>query len=133
MKLLDKGLKYNLHYRHKDWIKTSAIDAAISKIHERDQKYETNSSKQHPESQERHLINNIKKKINQNQLIATKADKGNTLVILHKDDYKNKIEEFITQNDFTKLPHDITNKQQRNIRSSINNNNNKQKQQMEIQ
>jgi hypothetical protein len=36
------------------------------------------------ESQERHLINNIKKKINQNQLIVTKADKGNTLVITQR-------------------------------------------------
>jgi hypothetical protein len=32
MKLLNRGLKYNLHYRHKDWIKILAIeaDAAIS-------------------------------------------------------------------------------------------------------
>jgi hypothetical protein len=64
-------------------------------------------------SEEQHFINNIRKKINQNKLIATKADKGNTLVILHKEDYKNKIEEFTTQNNFTKLPHDITNKQQK--------------------
>jgi hypothetical protein len=40
MQLLNKGLKYNLHYEHKDWIKTVAIetDAAISQLHERDQK-----------------------------------------------------------------------------------------------
>jgi hypothetical protein len=49
-------------------------------------------------------------KINQNQLIVTKADKDSTLVILHKDDYNNKIEEFITNNNYTKLLHDITNK-----------------------
>jgi hypothetical protein len=30
----------------------------------------------------------------------TKADKGNTLVILYQDDYNNKIEEFITNNNF---------------------------------
>jgi hypothetical protein len=41
MKLLDKGLTYNLHYKHKDWIKTLAIEAdmAISKMHVRDQIY----------------------------------------------------------------------------------------------
>jgi hypothetical protein len=46
MQLLNKRLKYNLHYKHKDWIKTLAIkaDAAISKLHERDQKYRTISS-----------------------------------------------------------------------------------------
>jgi hypothetical protein len=41
MGLLDKGLKYDLHYKHKDWIKTLAIEAdmAISKMHIRDQMY----------------------------------------------------------------------------------------------
>jgi hypothetical protein len=52
-----------------------------------------------------------KKKINQNELIVTKADKSNTLVILHKEDYKNKILEFVNQNDFMKLLHDITHKE----------------------
>jgi hypothetical protein len=56
-------------------------------------------------------MNNIKKKINQNQLIVTKANKGNTLVILRKVEYNNKIEEFITQNNFTKLPLNVTKKQ----------------------
>jgi hypothetical protein len=31
-----------------------------------------------------------------------------------------KIKEFIDMNNFTKLPHDITNKQQQNIRNKIN-------------
>jgi hypothetical protein len=41
MKLVDKGLKYNLHYKHKDWIKTLEIEAdmAISKMHVRYQIY----------------------------------------------------------------------------------------------
>jgi hypothetical protein len=40
MKLLDKSLKYNLHYKHKDRIKTLATEAgtAISKIYETAQK-----------------------------------------------------------------------------------------------
>jgi hypothetical protein len=39
MQLLNKGLKYNLHYKQRDWIRTLATeaDAAISKLHERDQ------------------------------------------------------------------------------------------------
>lgn len=45
------------------------------------------------EYQERNLINKIKKKINQNKVIAAKADIGNTLVVLNKEDYNNKIEE----------------------------------------
>jgi hypothetical protein len=31
------------------------------------------------------------------QLILTKADKRNILVLLYKDDYNNKIEEFLTK------------------------------------
>jgi hypothetical protein len=71
-------------------------------------------------SQERHLVDSIKQKINQNQLVVTKADKGKTLVMLHKDDYNNKIEEFITNNNYMTLPCNTTNKQQRNIKISIN-------------
>jgi hypothetical protein len=38
MQLLNKRLKYNLHYKHNDWIKTLEIEAdtAKSKLHERD-------------------------------------------------------------------------------------------------
>jgi hypothetical protein len=41
MQLLNKGLKYNLHYKYKDWIKTPVIEAdtAVSQLYERDQKY----------------------------------------------------------------------------------------------
>jgi hypothetical protein len=51
-----------------------------------------------------------------NQLIVTKADKGNTLVILQARDYNHKVNEFITMNNYTKIPQDITNTLQRNIR-----------------
>jgi hypothetical protein len=45
--LLNKGLKYNLHYKHKNGIKTLAIkvDTAINQLNETEQIYETNSSK----------------------------------------------------------------------------------------
>jgi hypothetical protein len=41
MQLLNKGLKYYLHNKHKGWIKTLAIEAdtAISKMDIRDQPY----------------------------------------------------------------------------------------------
>lgn len=40
--------------------------------------------------------------IHQNQLTITKADKVNALVILRKNDYNNKVEEFISKNNSTK-------------------------------
>jgi hypothetical protein len=44
--------------------------------------------------------------------------------MIYKDDYYKKIEEFIIDNHFEKLPHDMMNKQQHNIRTSINNSSN---------
>jgi uncharacterized protein (AIM24 family) len=55
------------------------------------------------EAQEHHLMKNIKKKIEQNQSIITKADKDNTIVILYKEDYNSKVEEYITNNSYTKF------------------------------
>jgi hypothetical protein len=78
------------------------------------------TTRQKMEIREGKLIYHIKKKITDNKLIITKADKGNTLVILQKDVYNEKVKEFMIQNNFTKLTHDITSKQQRTIRSSLN-------------
>jgi hypothetical protein len=55
---------------------------------------------------------------------VTKADKGNTLFIIHKEDYNSKVEEFITNNNYTQLSYDITNKLQRSIKNRLNKCNN---------
>jgi hypothetical protein len=52
--------------------------------------------------------------------MITKADKGNSTIIIYENDYNTKIKDFITSNNFTQLPHDATNKLQRNIRTTIN-------------
>jgi hypothetical protein len=124
--LLNKGLKYNLHHRHKDWIKTLATEAdtAICQLDTKEQEYmrqlvannikkiiNTENTKtnrrqttlQKREVQEQKLIRNIKKKLNDKQLFITKADKGNTIVILHKETYNNKVIKFLSQNNFTKI------------------------------
>jgi hypothetical protein len=44
----------------------------------------------------------------QNNPIVTKANKGNTLVIMHKNDYHQKINDFITQNQFVKIEDNYT-------------------------
>jgi hypothetical protein len=49
-------------------------------------------------------------KLVQNNLIITKADKGDTLVIIQKDDYYQKIDEFITENQFIKIENNYTKK-----------------------
>jgi hypothetical protein len=80
--------------------------------------------KENKEAQGYRLSKYIKNKIEQNQLIVTKAVKGNNLVIIHKEDYNSKVEEFITNNNYTKLSYDITNKLQRSIKNRLNNCNN---------
>jgi hypothetical protein len=47
---------------------------------------------------------NIRQKIENNHLIVTKADKGNILVIMYKEKYMKKIDEFIIANNVIKLP-----------------------------
>jgi hypothetical protein len=63
-------------------------------------------------------MKSIKQKIENNHLIITKADKGNTLIITYKDEYMKKIDEFKIANNFEKLPNDITNRHQ--MKTQIN-------------
>jgi hypothetical protein len=57
-----------------------------------------------------------------NQLISviTKADKENTLVIMYKDKYMKKTDEYIIGNDFIKLPNSVTNRHKITIGEQIN-------------
>jgi len=52
--------------------------------------------------------------------MITKADKGNSIIVLYIDDYNNKIDNFISKNNFTHSSLDITNKLQRDIRITVN-------------
>jgi hypothetical protein len=66
------------------------------------------------------IINQIKRKLSDAKAIITKADKGNSTIVIYETDYNTKIQNFITNNNFTQLTHDVTNKLQRNIRTAIN-------------
>jgi hypothetical protein len=48
-------------------------------------------------------IMSIRRKIDINKLIITKADKGKTLVILTKEEYNHKIKNFIQNNHYVKI------------------------------
>ena len=56
--------------------------------------------------------------------MITKADKGNSIVILYIyiyiNNYNKKVSVFISNNNFHKTASDITNRLQRDIRSTIN-------------
>jgi hypothetical protein len=59
------------------------------------------------------------KKIKNNKLTITKADKGKTLVILTEEEYKQKIIKFIQDNNFTLISKDPTQQYQTNIKQKI--------------
>lgn len=46
------------------------------------------------------------KKLNENHSITIKADKGNTVVVIEKEHYQNKVEVLIENNQFIKLKKD---------------------------
>jgi hypothetical protein len=52
--------------------------------------------------------------------MITNADKGNSTIIFYENDYNTKIMDFISNNNFTQLTHDATNKLQRNFRTAMN-------------
>jgi predicted GIY-YIG superfamily endonuclease len=57
----------------------------------------------------------IKKKLEENNSIAVKADKSNAIVIMGKEDYIKKTEEFIKENNFKELPRDPTERYQKEL------------------
>jgi hypothetical protein len=61
----------------------------------------------------------VRRKLNNHHAIVTRADKGNSLVILYQTDYNDKIQSSLSDDSFSVLPRDPTNKFQNNIRKTI--------------
>ncbi|XP_050518098.1 uncharacterized protein LOC126892578 [Diabrotica virgifera virgifera] len=66
-----------------------------------------------------HLIRQISTKLNSNNLIVTKADKGNCLIIMHHSDYIQKTEEFLRNNNFDVLDRSPLNKLVTNLKATL--------------
>ena len=64
-------------------------------------------------------IHHIKEKLTKEKAMVTKADKGNSIVILYMDDYSRKVDDFISNNSFILTTRDITNKLQRDVKTAI--------------
>jgi hypothetical protein len=105
-KLLEQGLKYNLHYKNKYWINRLALEANTAvnlidplqqnymrqvvaiHIQKLKQKYITQHFNNFNAKQEWKIIKGIKDKINNNNLITTRADKGCIIFVMYKHDYE---------------------------------------------
>lgn len=123
---LEKALKYNINLDYKQSTiedELINVDMAIKStekesqeplrhifIHELDKtnlKF-NNQSIIKSSKQEMQIIKNISTKLKENKAIITKADKGNTSVIIKKEEYDNKVEEFIHNNNLKNLEKDPT-------------------------
>jgi hypothetical protein len=135
MALLQKGPKYNIHGKNRNWIQNLALEAetAITQlptnereayrkvvadhIHTLQQNSDSNPTHNtHPETR---LINSIKSKLQKNNAMIARADKGNLIVILPTQQYEPKIQDFLHGNNFTATTTDPTNTFQTEIKNTI--------------
>uniref|UniRef100_A0A8D9BBF2 Nicotine oxidoreductase n=1 Tax=Cacopsylla melanoneura TaxID=428564 RepID=A0A8D9BBF2_9HEMI len=65
------------------------------------------------------VVNRLKRKIDENDLILTKADKGYTTIVMKKEEYNCKIEEFISENNYKELNKDPTEIYQKEIKNKL--------------
>jgi hypothetical protein len=70
---------------------------------------------------ERNVLKSIEDKVRTNDLIITKADKGNCTVVLNKVDYVEKVDSFIQENNFQKLDKDPTENFNKMVKSTVSN------------
>lgn len=116
--LLNMGLKYNFHMNPlKENLEVMAVECenCVSYCQDTSVKealrsqiaysfnnfYKNNSRQQRTQSTG--PLKSIQKKIISNNLIISKADKGNCLVILDKPDYVNKVNNFLSSEDFSQI------------------------------
>ena len=79
----------------------------------------TTKHTQNPTKEERQklkTLQNVKRKLKNNNIIHVKADKGHGLVLINKNEYINKTLEFIKENNFMEIKKNPTNKYQREIK-----------------
>jgi uncharacterized protein YfkK (UPF0435 family) len=122
--LLNKGLKYNLSFKKKNWIESLALEAetAISLLPSQEQDYirlqvahnvrqlykqfdpfkpdQTKQCNSTQANKEFKTIKKIREKLELHNAIILKADKGSTIVIEYTDKYYSKIQDFISNNEF---------------------------------
>jgi hypothetical protein len=127
-----------LGYKRKNWIENVALEAetAISHLHLSEQdhmrhlvannlkrliesdKNKKNRNNKHTKN-EWNILKSIKQKSENNNLVLTHADKGKTVVVLQKHLYEQYIQDFLSQNTFTPIPHDPTKNFHRKIQTVV--------------
>jgi hypothetical protein len=119
--LLEKGLKYNLHCKPKNWMEKVALEAetAISYVDhlrhtvaEHLAKIQRNiniNNDKELDKYEWRTLKELKEKIRKHNLTITRADKGRTVVLMEQAQYDKKVIEFLQDNGIRATKNDPTN------------------------
>lgn len=136
--LLNKGLKYNFSKNSKKGIfeeliaaesiikfvpyndERNCLRAIVNKKIKSMQNKVLSKSRLIGNINEQKVLNNIKQKLSENNAMISKADKGNSIVILYKDVYISKVEHFISNNNINEIGKDPTVKYSSVINKAIN-------------
>lgn len=139
LSLLSKSIKYNLNLDDKlNTIENDLLEVEVAIrqkeketqdqlrfnfTHELD-KYDISKRNKDKVSQKTKdqlkIVNSITVKLKENEAILTKADKSNTTVVINKNDYDNKVKDFISSNDFEILNLDPTTEFTKTTNEAIN-------------
>ncbi|XP_049857520.1 uncharacterized protein LOC126338559 [Schistocerca gregaria] len=136
--LLNKGLKHNIkpkfnHHNLKNLIVDTKKAADMANLNHNEQivlahkvneiiQKEEKKAKQHsnPTFEENKVLKQLKHKLNEHDALVVKSDKGNSTVILYKNDYITKTLNFFAENNITELNHDPTTKFQKKLKKMLN-------------
>jgi len=130
--LLQKGMKYNTHSKKRNWIQNLALEAeiAITQLPSTEREVYRKlvadrintlimQNPTHQTQPETKVIRSIQSKLKENNATVTRADKGNSTVILPTLQYETKIQNFILNNKFRTATADPTNTFQAQVRQTI--------------
>jgi len=138
MKLLEKGLKFNcqdIHTTQNVKQLVTDIEIACEKLPATEKEITKNvavhiakkfiTKEKNQANKLRHTqqksLKSIKQKIKDEDLIITKADKGNTVVVMGKSEYQEKTLQFLNNNDVTEIKKDPTNIHQTAVKRTLKN------------
>ena len=80
---------------------------------------DTHNTRMPKQAGELNIIKSIKEKLRNNKAIVTRADKGNSIVISYRENYEDKVTEFICKNGVDETNNNITTKFQKELRHTL--------------
>ncbi|XP_067630502.1 uncharacterized protein [Eurosta solidaginis] len=132
---LEKGLKHNIMDQNTVRKTEQAIvdaEIAISLIPQEEQEHarhmcreiikkEVKAQEGQKSNTEEKTIKNLRHKLRKNNIVTTKADKGNTTVLIEKEQYISKTEDLIGEMKCRRMREDPTDEYQKQIKVAIKN------------